>query len=439
MDIRNIMMRVACAAMVLSAAVACEKDSSKDGDQLNESIRFTIEVSEVTSKTAQVEVTHNGSESDTWYAFLTDDVDKDEAELIDEAVEDYLSGVGEPLRKNNVYGTVLRRLESSTEYKYIVFGMSEDGKVYGTSASAEFTTKREGASAVTMEVNPAWTVSFVGRSVLYDREYDNVVSVRSTDDNTYAVTVIPSDRWNEDTLYDQAVDYLESMKSYISDCNKYLGTSYTLSDFLFTGDRTDAFDIDPGSYIAVALGITPDGEVTGFYAASEKFEALEAQPTEAYASWLGEWTVRGDNGAECTIILEKHIVNEAYWMYGWEGFEDLPVDVEYDEGNDQLIFYSQLVKEGYYIGGDINASVNMYFLASDAEDMYYPATNGEYGIAVAGILDDGQRTLVRYGTDIKDYPVFTTMTYAGELDGKYIFFTPTSDVPSFGETASFLR
>ena len=48
-----------------------------------------------------------------------------------------------------------------------------------------------------------------------------------------------------------------------------------------------------------------------------------------------------------------------------------------------------------------------------------------------GVLEDGQRALVRYGVNTPNYPKFMSMFYAAEVDGQYMCFSETDDLPTF--------
>lgn len=439
MNIKGAFVAAAAAVMMTLGAVSCQK--TPVGDGLNDDLELVVDVEDITLTSAKIKVTHNGQKSDTWYGFLTEIVGGDEDELIRMAVEAYMNGESsEGLRKSKSYVAVLKDLKPGTAYKYIAFGLSADGKVYGSPASVEFETKLDGTGngGVTpgnpevdgMKVNPAWTVNYVGEGVLDDVEYDHVVTVNSTDRNTYTITVVYASLWNLDDLYDMTVLLCEDLVAYVEEYNEYYGTSYTVADALFTGTDSDAFDLYPGYYMAVAVGITPEGKPSGLYAVSDVFEVKEAIPTEQYKSWLGDWTIVGENDVEFTVTLSRHVANRSFWMYGWEGFEDYPVDVEYSEERNDLTFYAQLVQENCYLE-DYDVSGNLYFLGSDKDGYYYDIADGEYAIAIAGILDDGQRALVRYGVNMPSYPTFVNMFYSLESNGEYSFFTSDEDLPSF--------
>lgn len=435
--------KAAVVVIAVMAVFACEKTPAGGGSSLNEDLELVVDVEDITLTSAKIKVTHNGQKSDTWYGFLTEIVAGDEEELISQAVEAYMNGdSSEGLRKSKSYVTVLKDLKPGTAYKYIAFGLSVDGKVYGSSASVEFETKLDGTGSGPggqtpgnpevdgMKLNPAWTVNYVGEGVVNGEDYDHVVTVNSTDRNTYAITIVYASLWNLDDLYDMAVLFAEDLVAYVDEYNDYYGTSFTVGDALYSGTASDAFDLYPGYYIAVALGITPEGKVSGLYATSEVFEVKEAIPTEQYKSWLGDWTIVGENDVEFTVTLSRHVANRSFWMYGWEGFEDIPVDVEYSEERNDLTFYAQLVQENYYLE-EYDVTANMYFLGGDVDDNFYTVIDGNYGIAIAGVLEDGQRALVRYGVNQPGYPKFMSMFYAAEVDGQYMCFTETENLPTF--------
>ena len=437
---------VMTAFAVMACLVGCEKEPDKEQEpELNEALELIVDVEDVNYTSAKIKVTHNGAKSDTWYGFLTDMVGSDEEELINDAIDAYMNGESdEGLRKSKNYVTVFKELNPGTKYKYIAFGLTADGKSYGTSASVEFETiadsneggSEEGGNVDTGDVvngmrkNSAWTVNYVGEGVLYEKEYDHVVTVNSTDRNTYAITVVYASLWNVNDLYDMAVMFADDMVAYIEEYNDYYGTSYTVADLLYKGTASDAFNLDPGYYMAVAIGITPEGKVSGLYAVSEVFEVKEQIPTEEYKSWLGDWTIVGENNVEFNVTFSKHVTNKSFWVYGWEGFEDIPIDVEYSKERNDVIFYAQPVAQNYYLE-EWDMYANMYFLGCDVENQFYTTESGNYNIAIAGILDDGQRALVRYGVNDIGYPKFTTMSYAAEIDGDYYFLTETEDLPSF--------
>ena len=176
--------------------------------------------------------------------------------------------------------TVLKDLKPGTAYKYIAFGLSADGKVYGSSASVEFETKLDGTGSGPgdggqtpgnpevdgMKVNKAWTVNYVGEGVVNGEDYDHVVTVNSTDRNTYAITIVYASLWNLDDLYDMAVLFAEDLVAYVDEYNDYYGTSFTVGDALYSGTASDAFDLYPGypKFMSMFYAAEVDGQYMCF-------------------------------------------------------------------------------------------------------------------------------------------------------------------------------
>lgn len=452
MNVLKIHMRTAMAALaVLAGLSACQdpNEGKVDEPTLNEALELAVDVEDIAYTSAKIKVTHNGDKNDTWFGLLTEDVKADEDALINAAAKAYADGESsEGLRKSKSYVAVLKDLKPGTSYKYIAFGLSADGTVYGCPASVEFVTiasaggdegGNEGGNGGNeggdeevkyMKLNPAWTVTYGGEGVIDGTEYDHVVTVNSTDNNPYAITIVYASLWDENVLLEMANEFAADLVAYVEEYNQVNGTAFTVADALFKGTAMDAFDLYPGYYRAVALGITSQGKVSGLYAVSDVFEVKEQVPTEEYKAWLGDWTIKGDNGKDYTVTISRHVNNRSFWMFGWEGFEDIPVDVEYSQERNDLTFYAQLVQKDYYIQ-EAETTCNMYFFGVEENGDYYDIQEGEYGIAIAGVLDDGARALVRYGVNQPDYPKFSSMFYCAEIGGKYYYFTEDAELPSF--------
>ena len=80
-------MKAVVVAMAAMAVLSCqEKPGTGEGDpQLNEDLELTVDVEDITYTSAKIKVTHNGAKSDTWFGFLTEVVEGDEDELINQA------------------------------------------------------------------------------------------------------------------------------------------------------------------------------------------------------------------------------------------------------------------------------------------------------------------------------------------------------------------
>ena len=426
-------------AMVAVAAIAttaCEEPNNGEegkNPNLNHDLTLVVDVENITSESAKVKITHDGSSADTWYGFVTDQVTTSDVALIEEQALAYkASSATSSLRASKSYIQILTNLTPGTTYKYIAFGLSEEGEVYGNYGALEFTTQSTqgggngggnnggGSNEEVvngMKVNKAWSVEYVGAGTLYEQHFDNIVKVTSTDNNPYIMSVVYADEWDVNQLRTLADYLVGDLKAYIEEYNYYYGTSYTIADWLFVGNGYDAFNLTPGSYKALAIGVDEKGSITGLYAISETFVVEEQVATAAFRAWLGNWDVVGNNDVTYTINLSNGLANKYYYMSYWEGDMDFVVRVDYNADLDALFFYSQTIMEEVDYGSYGYGSLSFYGI--DREGNLYTNEGGDYGIAIAGILDGGQRAIVRYDDDsIQGYPFFDYMQFVAEVGGK---------------------
>lgn len=119
---------------------------------------------------------------------------------------------------------------------------------------------------ITYVVNDAWTIEFNSPGIYEGYEYDYVVSVTSTDDNYYFLSLIAEDYYLEsdiDVLAPQLYQFLlESLESY--------NAGYTFLDLCSNESSSQYYPLTPGNkYRAVVLGVTDKGKLNGLYAVSE--------------------------------------------------------------------------------------------------------------------------------------------------------------------------
>ena len=157
---------------------------------------------------------------------------------------------------------------------------------------------------------------------------------------------------------------------------------------------------------------------------------ISATATVATIDIEGVIGSEGQNGAVNTVNITKQHANRSYYMTGWEGFDDLPIVVEYSAELDAMFFYSQLVAEDYDLGAEYGKA-DIYLFAGDEDGYYYDNKEGDYYIAIAGVLENGERAIVRYGVNVPGYPKFTQMFFMADIDGEFYTFTPEEDLPSF--------
>lgn len=444
---------LALMAMVAVAAIAntaCEEHNEEQKNpNLNHSLTLTVDVENITATSAKVKVAHEGKTADSWYGLLTTDTTTRIDELVVSTVEELKKGdIGSQLIFSKNYVKIFTPLTPATNYRYIAFGLSEEGEIYGEYASIDFTTLAQGSGGGsgsgdsgedevygTMIVNPAWSIAFTGAGTIDGESYKNTVTVTSTDNNPYTIAVVYASEYDVAYLPQLGEYLLEDMYSYLESYNSAYGTEYVLNDLLYRGSGQTAFDkLAPGYYMAVALGITSKGEISGLYAVSPVFEIEEEVPTSIYNAWLGDWVIKGDNNISNDVIIARQFANRSINLIGLMG---LPFSIvgEYSSERNDIIFYSQIVEPNYTFEDGTVANICLVGVDKDGKS-YGLRENGEYGIAIAGVLEGGQRAIVRYGVNQPDYPKFNAMMLVAEINGKhYTIGNSHQNIPAFNMMA----
>lgn len=394
---------IAIAAAVSFASctqLVIEGDGNEDtnNDQkeevvLNEDLKFTLEVTLTEADKAKVKVTNDGTSKDSWYGFVTEDMDASIDELMAEEVETLAAeGDIKGLKKLTSTTVTLRELTPETEYRYIVAGVSESGVIYTAATAVEFTTAK---AEVVYTVNPAWTVAYTGAQEISGKVYEHTVTVTSTDDNMYFITAVSKEYFDQTELNVIAEEEIAYIKEYIDSYNAQNGTNYTIDALLYQGSGMDAFNFEAGEWIALAIGVGADGELSGLYAKSDVITIEEEEMTEAYSAWLGDWTFTGANGLTQQVTFSKGKANQTFKMTGYEGedTEGLEVTVVWDEEQQCWYILNQMLGT-YNFGGD---SGDIWFVGNDAEGNFYDME--ELPICIGGMFEDGTLGAIPYSEE----------------------------------------
>ena len=398
--------------------------------ELNQNIKFTIELTDVTEETAKFKIKHDGVKADTWHYFPTTETD------ITKAIETEVAAImaeGKSLQSSTSKNVTVRGLEAETKYSLVVFGLSTKGEVYGQPATFEFTTTA--APLEGFQVNPAWTVTYVGEY----QGYEDVVSVESTDANTYFTTAWPKGIYEENGIEAIAQAEIQGWLEYFAQYGR------TWDDVIMSGSTLSQVTIYPEEYgnewYILAIGADNKGNLTGYYAVSELVTFQQEDLTEGYAAWLGNWTITGANGNTQNVKFSIGKANETYKMSGYEGDDaaGLDVIVNWLEEDGIWVIYNQKIGTfdfGQYGPGDV------WFLGEgENEDIYL----SEVPICIGGTLEDG--SLAAYGYEesfeLEDgtpmtYKVVTMeyLVYLPEAGGQLSYITGTYETgyPTFPMT-----
>ena len=430
----KILTKVAAILMVASALLSCKKEpvnnipnEPEKPDQPNveveieytEDIEFSIKVLSVDATTAEIEVEHTGTEDDTWYGFATTstnikvaimDMVAELTDNDDEKVTGLFNGYSKTIK--------LEGLEPETKYNYIVFAITEDGDVYGTEEHESFKT------TTNYRVNSAWTVEFTGRQFIGEQEYENTVTVTSKDKNPYFMTIVTKDRFESTEIKTLLTEELESLKEFIDQYDKYYDVVTTFKSWCFSGSAIDAFGLESGyDYIAMAIGASEDGELTGLYAYSEVFKPYEEEMTEAYASWIGDWVFTGANGVSFDINIRKDKSNKTFTMTGWEGEEASHCEVIIDWYGDSWMIWSQHILSG---SDPTYGNFDIYFCPVNKENG--KGYIGDYPMCIGTVTDNGSRMVGIYQ---EESFTFTHMQFLAEWPDGLYKVTHTTEFPTF--------
>ena len=149
------------ASIIVAAALAvsCEKTPQGGGSDITSSeFAFSLKVTEIGADYAKISVKHDGPDDATWYGFVAENT-KSTNDLIMEKYTEFLkTGTVKGLRTSKNRTVTVDGLESATKYKYIVFAITEDAKLYQNvaSKSVEFTT---GVNPYVLTQTDEWTIT----------------------------------------------------------------------------------------------------------------------------------------------------------------------------------------------------------------------------------------------------------------------------------------
>lgn len=420
-------MRVAMMAFAVVAMGACTPSDPVEGGDENKpaAVTFTVQA-EAGETTATISISHNGTAENTWYGFLTDKVDEAALSLVYAMVGEVDA---EDLQTGTTATVNLTDLELATSYKYVVFGVTADGAIYGTPGEATFTTE-DGRS---MSVNEAWTIEYVGdyTDESNNTVYTNCVSITSTDENTYYVDCFTAEGWADvqTDMYAYVEGLIAQMKAELPMLNEYYGTNMTFEEaYLYSGNDMATFgELDPGKYIAVAWGITADQKVSRLYATSAEFEVVEEEATPEYSAWLGNWTVTGPGStysAEAKdyvagevsfdITIYKNVNNKSFLVDGWNGVPDLPFVAAYDAEYDAFDVKGQVIAENVeFEDGSVATAI---ILGGVMGNNVYAS----YELAYAIHAEDGSVVVLPYKYDVGAEELFSfpEIIHFAQLEGK---------------------
>ena len=372
---------------LFTAVILCSCEKAEEGDRLPDGIKsdlnfHTLEIVDVSYNSATISVKHDGTHNDTWYGFVSDKIGTNDALLIiDKITELTKNGAIKNLNKRSSARIEVTDLQAAKKYKYIVFAITPDGQIYGTSRSITFDTKE---SSFLLSQCDDWTISYEGRDADTNSENYSVIFNKKNNQRCHLGFIA---KWRVESLEQANLDIIEEYgglpvtfeelgmclftpleyliyqeletywKIYYNDMSYY--DIETLSD---SGVYNIGYRQESGEYYACAIGFEIDDD--GMPAATFTYSVGEVnieqeEPTAEYEKWLGKWQITGANNISYNLRIESYDPNFGYLVYGWECGEEhnsncntectehvyTNIDGLYDEGYEHFIpFYFDVLE-----------------------------------------------------------------------------------------------
>ena len=266
---------------------------------------FKVEIEEVTGHEAHFKVTHNGKDSYTWYAFATQDMES--------AIEDLVSAKSEEaldlLNRGASVSASLLELPADTEFRYIVFGIKENGAVYGTPAEVTFKTLED----------------FDG--IQFTAKAGNIT--RSS-----AEITVSHDGREDYTWFGFLTEDLETSAAGLI---KEQAASVTEADIQSGKDvKITVEDLEEGvTYRYIVTGYK-DGAVYGKPGDAQFTVAADSRTP--YEKWLGKWSATGSDGTVMNFEITEKVTDQTYIISGFGESAPLEAGFDAETGDLQLIY-----------------------------------------------------------------------------------------------------
>lgn len=121
-------------ALLATSLVSCTKQEEKEQAPVQE-VTFSVELNLAEAEYAEVVVRHDGADSDKWFGFVTTDLTSDVQDLIAAQVSQLDK---KKLHVGKAQTVAVRSLAEHVNYRYVAFGVNEDGTAYGKPGSIAF-------------------------------------------------------------------------------------------------------------------------------------------------------------------------------------------------------------------------------------------------------------------------------------------------------------
>lgn len=473
MNLKSLFGYAVAVSLLASGFASCNPEEKKDDitpDRPTVTVRYSVEVTEVSQTSVKAEVTTTGEDTDTWYAFVTADLDTDTDDLIESTVAE-LDDI-ESVLKSGDAEVEFDNLTAGTSYRIVVTGLAADGTVSGRSDEEEFTTDRD---PNVWNVNEEWSITYLERGSYEvsnnQTKYGDLIAINVSETNTeyftyevIKVTDFESVYGSDPAKFLNAV--VEDYNTMIEEWNQqYPDYPASILDMII--NTSGQFVLDPledTDYYLFLVGITPvgiTGEGSGLYAQSESFRPDIEEASADYLKWIGDWTFSGKNEVGTyneetgewkyeekdinnVVTIAEDIPNYSYkvinWQPGlWEDPEEVYAPARYDANSQALQFYSEEEYGLMDLGGGVSG--NLCFLGVYEKDGGSTiVTGGPYQIAQMTMGMTGEVTFKSFTIEITGGRVLDCigMEYCA-LAGQSVYTFPSYGYPKFDDNLSITK
>ena len=393
-----------CMAAIITLAASCEK-GEKD-----KSVTFKAVATTVSYDNAIMTVSHDGSSTDTYCGFVYDDLTTSVENAISRKVAELKAEGQRALTSALMTGTTkkhsLKNLEAEKAYRYVVFGLKEDGSTYGTYGTCDFSTKE-------IDIKFAATATEIAST-----------SVK--------VEVTVSGKDNTLTWYAFCTSDLTSDVAALVSAE----ASKVTASALMTGKQTVEFKglSESTSYRVIVTGMSAAGSVYG--APVSVNVTTKEGIAVTYSSWLGSWTMTGANGVVNNVTIEANVEGESYLIGGLCGWEGYYINANYNTDGTMTIVTTDLENYTHDSYGEIDLWFFGTYYYAPADSDYF--ITGNYDLCNGTLSDATSGTLAAATVAIQEGDVtIKTMEYCGMiLTGDYAGYVLSydADIMSFPVT-----
>ena len=313
------MKKLLAALLVVSGLAGLSACADKMATEAVAGVQLGLRVDEVGQDYVYIRLTHNGAGNEYWYCMdPTDNLVANAREMFERTVRNKVKNEGSLTAKTGVNRSLMfDGLLAHTKYRAVAAIINEQAEIVGDVVEIVFETRRDPAVFTDLGATGAWQMSYSRRytSVENDAEYDVFKCEVADTAHTFVPMIITKADFAN--YYDN--DHRRFFEDYVESCNDD-NVKWSKVIRNKTCEHTQE-RLRSGDYWMFMIGVTRDGELTGYYAQEEKIFRQEQQ-TADYAKWLGLWTLSEITPSSKPITYNVTITAEENNMYlrmaGWE-------------------------------------------------------------------------------------------------------------------------